>query len=62
MPFQIKHVCNTENNLNYVELYNDFSTSKIILNQGASLQKLTLNTTSVIKELSSISYKKSFAS
>lgn len=62
MPFQIKHVFNTEKNLNYVELYNDFSSAKIILNQGASLQELTLNATSVIKELPSIPNKKSFAS
>jgi aldose 1-epimerase len=62
MTYQIQHISDAEKNLNFVELYTDFSSAKIVLNQGASLQELTINTIPVIKELGTISYDKSFAS
>lgn len=62
MAYQIQHVFDSEKNLNYVELYNNSSSAKIILNQGASLQELTINTIPVIKNLAPISYRESFAS
>lgn len=62
MAYQIQHVFDSEKNLNYVELYNNSSSAKIILNQGASLQELIINTIPVIKNLAPISYRESFAS
>lgn len=62
MLYQIQHTFDAEKKLNYVELCTDSSSAKIILNQGASLQELKINDVSVIKDLTPITYDKSFAS
>ncbi len=62
MIYQIQQTFDSEKNLNYVELYNNSSFAKIILNQGASLQELTIKTIPVIKDIAPISYRESFAS
>ena len=62
MSYKIQHVFEVNNKQKYVVLSNDASFAKIVLDQGASLQELILNSIPIIKELSSISYNKSFAS
>jgi aldose 1-epimerase len=43
-------------------LQNDLTYAKIVLNQGASLQELTLNSISVIQDLYPLKYENTFAS
>jgi len=62
MSFQIKQIQNSKNNLKIVEIFNETSSAKIVLNQGASLQELTLNTAPIIQDLHPLKYKDSFAS
>ena len=62
MPYKIQHIFDENKKNNCVILSNNFSLAKIVLNQGASLQELTLHSIPIIKELPSISYDKSFAS
>ena len=62
MPFQIKQIQDSKSNLKIVEIFNETSSAKIILNQGASLQELTLNAIPLIQDLHPLKYQKTFAS
>ena len=62
MSFQIQHFSDVVKNTNYLVLQNATSSAKIILNQGASLQELTIERNPIIKKLPTVSYDKSFAS
>ena len=62
MSYQIQHIFDKEKNDNYVVLKTDSSSVKIILNQGAHIEEFKINTISIIKDLSPISYQESFAS
>ena len=62
MPFQIKQIQDSKNNLKVVEIFNETSSAKIILNQGASLQELTLNSVPLIQDLHPLKYQNTFAS
>jgi aldose 1-epimerase len=62
MLYKSQHIFNPEKKLNYVVLQNDLAYAKIVLNQGASLQELTLNSISVIQDLHPLKYKNTFAS
>jgi aldose 1-epimerase len=62
MIYQIQHIFDSSKQLNYIEMYNETTTAKIVLNEGASLQLLVLNSVPVIKELTPLAYKDTFAS
>jgi len=62
MPFQIKQHQNSENNLKFVTIFNDTSSAKIVLNQGASLQELTFNAVPLIEDLHPLKYQDTYAS
>jgi len=62
MSFQIKQIQDSENNLKVVEIFNDRSFAKIVLNQGASLQELTLNSVPLIQDLHPLEYQETYAS
>jgi len=62
MSFQIKQIKDSKNNLKIVEIFNDTSFAKIVLNQGASLQELTLNSVPLIQDLDPLKYQDTNAS
>lgn len=62
MPFQIEHLQDSDSRLQIVQIFNDTSFAKIVLNQGASLQELTLNSIPVIQNLDPLQYQDTFAS
>lgn len=62
MSFQIIQKEDAVNNLKIVEVFNDKSFAKIILNQGGSLQELKLNSIELIQDLYPLQYKDTFAS
>lgn len=62
MSFQIKQIQDSNSNLKIVEIFNNTSSAKIVLNQGASLQELTLNDTPLIEDLYPLEYKETYAS
>ena len=62
MSFQIIQIQDSKNDLKIVEIFNDTSSAKIVLNQGASLQKLILNAVVLIEDLDPLQYKDTYAS
>jgi len=62
MSFQIKQIQDSESNLKVVKIFNDTSSAKIVLNQGASLQELTLNSIPLIQDLHPLKYQETYAS
>lgn len=62
MPFKINQLEDVPINLNIVTLTNGKTTAKIMLNQGASLQVLTLNSVELIKDLEPLKYQDTYAS
>ncbi len=62
MSFEIKQIQNSKSNLKIVEIFNDTSSAKIVLNQGASLQELTLNSVPIIQDLYPLTYEDTYAS
>lgn len=62
MSFQIIQKEDKVNNLKIVEIFNDTTFAKIILNQGGSLQELKLNSVDLINDLYPLQYKDTFAS
>lgn len=62
MSFKSKHYINKNKEIEVIEIFNKNSFAKIILNQGASLDVLLLNNSIIIKNLSPLSYKETYAS
>lgn len=62
MSFQIHQKIDPSSQLTIVEVFNDVSYAKIVLDQGASLQELQLNSTDIIKNLEPLSYQETYAS
>lgn len=62
MLFKIKEIQNSENSLKTIEIFNDTTFAKIVLNQGASLQELTLNSVPIIQDLHPLKYQDTYAS
>ena len=62
MSFQIQHIFDVEKKLNYVVLQSDSVFAKIVLNQGASLQELTLGSIPIIQDLYPSKYQDTYAS
>ena len=62
MPFKINQLEDVPINLNIITLTNGKTTAKIMLNQGASLQVLTLNSVELIKDLEPLKYQDTYAS
>jgi aldose 1-epimerase len=62
--FIVKRIVKSDHNQEYLELYspNKDSYAKIYLTQGGSLQVLTLNGHEVIKDMSPMTYKDTYAS
>jgi aldose 1-epimerase len=62
--FRVNHITNSENNHEDLEIFSSDKSSyaKIFLNQGASLQELTLNGQELIKDMSPMTYENTYAS
>ena len=62
MSFQVKQIQGSKSDLKIIEIFNETTSAKIVLNQGASLQELTLNTIPLIQKLDPLKYQDTFAS
>jgi aldose 1-epimerase len=62
--YNIRHIQNAQNQLDFIEIENlsKSSFARICLNDGGSLKELNLNYHHVIKDLSPLSYNKTYAS
>lgn len=62
--YTIKQILNHSNRLEYIEIENSGKTcyAKIHVNQGASLQELTLDSNTIIENLSPLTYNNTYAS
>lgn len=62
--YKINHISNLENNQDYIEIEDLHKTSyaKIYLNQGSSLQELTLNNHELIKDMHPLTYDNIYTS
>jgi len=62
--YKINDITNSENNQDYIEIEDLHNTSyaKIYLNQGASLQELTLNSHELIKDMHPLTYDNTYIS
>ena len=62
MSFQINQIQDSKSGLKIVEIFNNTSSVKIVLNQGASLQELMLNSVPLIEDLDPLKYQDTYAS